>query len=119
MAQSMSEIMNPGAVSRDPGFPNAPDDWSPGTAKAVAAQDGLELTEDHWETVRALQSYFAHNEQRNVRALHDALDERFHAKGGIKYLYEILPGGPVAQGCRLAGLQAPAGAADRSFGSVQ
>jgi tRNA 2-thiouridine synthesizing protein E len=54
-----------------------------------------------------------------VRELHDALDERFHARGGIKFLYEQFPGGPIAQGCRFAGLQAPAGAADKSFGSVQ
>lgn len=119
MAESMREIMNPGAAQREPGFPNAPDDWSPDQAATVAAQEGIELTEDHWETIRALQSYFAHNEQRNVRALHDALDERFHSKGGIRFLYEILPGGPVAQGCRLAGLNAPAGASDTSFGSVQ
>jgi hypothetical protein len=28
-----------------------------------------------------------------------------------------LPGGPVAQGCRIAGLTAPAGVTDKSFGS--
>ena len=54
-----------------------------------------------------------------MRVLHDALDEKFHVKGGMKVLYEMFPGGPVAQGCRLAGLEAPAGAVDKSFGSVQ
>jgi len=34
------------------------------------------------------------------------------------YLYQIIPGGPVAEGCRLAGLSVPAGAVDKSFGSV-
>jgi hypothetical protein len=47
-----------------------------------------------------------------------ALDERFHHKGGMRYLYQLLPGGPVAQECRLAGLKAPAGAVDKGFGSV-
>jgi len=27
----------------------------------------------------------------------------------MKYLYQIIPGGPVAEGCRLAGLNVPAG----------
>ena len=54
-----------------------------------------------------------------MRELHDALDEHFHAKGGMKFLYTVLPGGPVAQGCRLAGLTPPAGSVDPSFGSVQ
>jgi tRNA 2-thiouridine synthesizing protein E len=53
-----------------------------------------------------------------MRELHDALDENFHGKGGLKYLYQLFPGGPVAQGCRIAGLKAPAGATDKSFGSV-
>ncbi len=123
MAESMAEIMNPSnASARDPDFPHAPRDWSPAEAGKLAGDEGLELGADHWEVVRALQHYFArHDEGRalKVRALHDALDEHFHAKGGIRYLYEILPGGPVAQGCRLAGLKAPPDAADPSFGSVQ
>ena len=119
MAESMSEIMNPSAVDKDDAFPDAPADWSQAAAEASAKADGIELTEDHWETIRSLQSYFAQHGKPNVRALHDALEEKFHAKGGLKYLYERFPGGPVAQGCRFAGLQAPAGAADKSFGSVQ
>ncbi len=124
MANSMDEIMNPSAASaaKDPDFPHAPRGWTRTTAEQLAADEGLKLTADHWEAVRALQEYFArHDEGRTVRVreLHDALDEHFHDKGGIKYLYEILPGGPVAQGCRLAGLEAPAGATNPSFGSVQ
>jgi tRNA 2-thiouridine synthesizing protein E len=115
----MSEIMNPGAAERDPDFPDAPTDWSRDTAAKAAQADGVVLEQVHWEVIRALQAYFAQKERPNVRELHDALEERFHAAGGLKYLYEQLPGGPVAQGCRFAGLQAPAGAADKSFGSVQ
>ena len=54
----------------------------------------------------------------NMRELHDALDEKFHHKGGIKYLYNLFPGGPIAQGWRLGGLQHPAGALDKGFGSA-
>ena len=54
----------------------------------------------------------------NLRELHDALDEKFHRQGGIRHLYRLFPGGPVAQGCRIAGLKAPAGATDKGFGSV-
>ena len=119
MAESMSEIMNPSAVHRDEDFPDAPEDWTREAAQTAAAADGIELTADHWEAIKALQAYFARESRPNVRQLHDALEERFHAKGGLKFLYEQFPGGPVAQGCRFAGLQAPAGAADKSFGSVQ
>lgn len=117
----MDDIMHPGAAGRtDPDFPHAPRDWSKETAHERAGEEQLELVTDHWEVVRALQEYFAHHESQeiNVRELHDALDEKFHAKGGLRYLYQLLPGGPVAQGCRIAGLEPPPGAVDKSFGSV-
>jgi len=109
------------AVSdREMKFPYAPDHWSQEDALAVAREEGLELSDDHWEELHALQEYYSrHTEGRiGVRELCDALDEHFHDKGGVKYLYGLFPGGPVAQGCRLAGLDAPPGAVDRGFGSV-
>jgi tRNA 2-thiouridine synthesizing protein E len=115
----MQELINPGAVQRDAGFPHAPADWTRQDALNAAQADGIDLVDDHWAVIGALQHFFADNEQPNIRRLHDALDERFHSRGGLKYLYGIFPGGPVAQGCRFAGLQAPAGAVDKSFGSVQ
>jgi tRNA 2-thiouridine synthesizing protein E len=104
----------------DPEFPHAPPDWERGTALQVAQQEALALGDDHWEVVRSLQRFFDRHEDAPVslRQLHDALEEKFHHKGGLKYLYTILPGGPIAQGCRLAGLRPPAGAVDAGFGSV-
>lgn len=119
MPQTMRDIMNPGAATDDPDFPDAPEDWERADAESVAAADGLTLAEEHWEVIAALQQLFVRQDPVNVRGLHDALDERFHGRGGLKYLYGLFPGGPVAQGCRLAGLHAPAGAVDKSFGSVQ
>lgn len=120
MTDSMREVMNPNLGSAvDPDFPHAPADWSRSGAEEAARAEGLTLEDDHWQTVRALQGYFAKQDDPNVRELHDALDEKFHGKGGLKYVYQIFPGGPVAQGCRIAGLEPPAGSTDKSFGSVQ
>jgi tRNA 2-thiouridine synthesizing protein E len=101
-------------------FRFAPEDWDPETATRIARQEQLELGPDHWEVLNALQEYFARQEGAAIRrrALHDALEEKFHHKGGLRYLYMLFPGGPVAQGCRLAGLEPPAGAFDPSYGSV-
>jgi len=108
-----------GDLKKDPDFPHAPDDWSQAAAVRVAKQDGLVLSAEHWDVVRALQEYYDRHRDAtiNLRALHDALDEKFHEHGGIRHLYQILPGGPVAQGCRIAGLTAPPGASDKGFGS--
>jgi tRNA 2-thiouridine synthesizing protein E len=106
-------------TAQDPHFPWAPVGWSVAEAERRAQEEGVSLSADHWEAIRAVQEFFVRNTPPRARVLHDALDEKFHAKGGIRYLYKLFPGGPIAQGCRLAGLTPPAGAVDKSFGSVQ
>lgn len=119
--KTMDEVMHPTqAGESDADFPHAPPGWKKTDAEAVAKKEGIELTPDHWQVIGALQSYFeSHHDSRiSPRELHDALDEKFHLKGGLKFVYELLPGGPIAQGCRLAGIQPLAGAVDTGFGSV-
>lgn len=109
------------APETDPDFPHAPLGWTRAEAERIGRDEGLDLGATHWEAVRALQKYYAHHDDDsviNMRELHDALDEHFHAQGGLKYLYTVFPGGPIAQICRLAGLKAPFIATDPSFGSV-
>ena len=92
------------AIRRPPGevgFPDAPAGWTAEDAREIADADGLYLSDAHWDVVRALQSYFARHEGgsgANLRDLHDALDERFHASGGLRELSKLFPGGTVAQG---------------------
>ena len=99
-------------------FPNAPLDWDIQIAEATAKTDGLKLNNDHWDLIRALQEYYTRVEFPKLRQIKDALEEKFHSRGGMKYLYQIIPAGPVAEGCRLAGLHVPAGTIDKSFGST-
>lgn len=118
---SLLDALTGSEPAQDPRFPHAAEGWTPAAALEAARQEGLEIGEDHWEVLRALQEYYAKHAQTaavNLRELHDALDEKFHYKGGLKHLYRLFPGGPVAQGCRLAGLAVPAGAIDKGFGSV-
>jgi len=120
MANLIEAIVG-GEPQVDPRFPHAPEGWSLESARSAAQAEGLELGEEHLAVVRALQEYFARHAEHvavNLRELHDALEEKFHRDGGMRHLYMLFPGGPVAQGCRLAGLPVPAGAVDRGFGSV-
>lgn len=102
-------------------FPYAPEEWTPALAEKIARAEGIELNPDHWEAVRCLQEFFARHADEpliNMRELHDALDEHFHLRGGLRALYRMFPGGPIAQGCRIAGLKPPYLSRDTSFGSV-
>lgn len=112
--ESMEEIMHPGAAAErkkmEAEFPYAPENWGREQAMTMAEAEKLSLDDDHWEALKALQEYFARHKGTtiNSRELHDALDENFHVKGGIKYLYVLFPDDPIAQGCRIAGLEPPA-----------
>lgn len=117
----LDHVRTAGRSLADPDFPNAPAGWSRDEAQSVARREGLTLGPDHWQAIRALQSLFARQAEDvplRTRDMHDALGEAFHARGGIKYVYELFPGGPIAQGCRVSGLTPPPGAADQGFGSV-
>ncbi len=122
MESSMQNYALPGnSTQPPPGFPHSPSNWSHEDAKAVARAEGLLLADEHWQVIRTLQSYYARQDDNcviNIQQLHRLLDDRFRAIGGLKRLYELLPAGPVAQGCRLAGLTPPPGAVDLGFGSV-
>jgi tRNA 2-thiouridine synthesizing protein E len=104
-------------VSND-SFPNAPEGWTIDDANEIAKADGLTMSDDHWLLIAALQEYYKKVEQPKLRQIKDALEEKFHTQGGLKYLHQIIPSGPVAEGCKLAGLNVPAGTVDKSFGSV-
>lgn len=117
--RTIFDILHPGAgTGFDPSFRDAPDGWTPEHARTLAAAAGLDLADDHWEAIRVLQGCYKDEPVPRIRLLRDALEARFASKGGMKYLFAILPGGPVAQGCVLAGLKPPHGARDLSFGSV-
>lgn len=83
------------------------DDWSEDFARALAAREGLELTEAHWELIRFLRAYWAeHGVQPQVRVMIRHFTERWGAeRGSNHHLHEMFPrGGPQKQGNRLAGL---------------
>jgi tRNA 2-thiouridine synthesizing protein E len=118
MVQTVIETTIP-AAEKNPSSPYAPADWSLEMAVEMAEAEGLNLTEEHVKVLLDLQEYFAkHEEPINLQELHEALEEEYHIDGGIKHLYMLFPGGPITQGCRLAGLKVPAYAKDESFGSV-
>ena len=83
------------------------DDWSEEFAAALAQDEGLALTDEHWQVIRYLRDYYRdHGVQAQVRAM---IRHFKHAwgpeRGNNLYLHEIFPrGGPQKQGNRLAGL---------------
>jgi tRNA 2-thiouridine synthesizing protein E len=95
-------------------------EWNRKIALAAAAKEGLVLTEEHWEVLHYLRRHFAtHGQSRYARLLAHELEAGIAGARGRRYLYRLFPGGPITQGCRIAGLPAPPFHEDRSFGSVE
>jgi len=114
------EVVNPGFLFKpNSKFPFAPPDWREQDALLVAKQLKIDMDEEHWEIVRALQEYYFKHQRIRVRELLDALDEKFHYLGGAKFLLQKFPGGPINQGCCIGGLTSPSGTFDLAYGTVR
>lgn len=93
--------------------------WSPLSANRMAAEEGLTLNDEHWEVIYCLRERFRKlGPDWTARRMTRELEKDFAAAGGRRFLYGLFPGGPLAQGCRLAGLPLPQGTVSSSFGSV-
>ncbi|MCB1865972.1 MAG: TusE/DsrC/DsvC family sulfur relay protein [Chromatiales bacterium] len=111
-------LRDPDAMQADPeGHLLDLEPWSPAHAAELASGEGLDLGDEHLQVLAFLREQFAEaGPAKHARDLSEMLNEAFADQGGSKYLYRLFPKGPVAQGSRLAGLPAPDGAKDGSFG---
>ncbi len=118
MPDIMKYIVDEAALERDPqGHLMQLEAWSEDVAREHARAEGVTLTPPHWEVIRFLREHYRQRgPSQPARAVQAALERRFGR--GRKRLYTLFPGGPVAQGSRLAGLPLPRGALDPSFGST-
>lgn len=83
------------------------DEWSEDFAVALAKQEELELTDEHWDVIRYLRDYYQeHSVQAQVRNMIKHFAEVWgKERGNNHYLHAIFPkGGPQKQGNRMAGL---------------
>jgi tRNA 2-thiouridine synthesizing protein E len=83
------------------------DDWSPAFARALAAREGLALTDDHWQVIRFLREFWhEHRIQPQVRVMVHHFGALWGPLRGSNHaLHALFPaGGPQKQGNRVAGL---------------
>ena len=86
-------------------------DWTEDVANFIAKQEGLDMSENHWEVVNFLRKYYEEYQiAPAVRVLTKAIGKKLGPdKGNSKYLYELFPYGPAKQACKYAGLPKPTG----------
>ena len=86
----------------DEGYFNDPSQWTKEIAAEIAKEEGLELTDKHYEMLEYL---------RNKQASGDNLSIRGINKSGIvdvKTFYQMFPGAPLKKSTKIAGIPKPA-----------
>jgi tRNA 2-thiouridine synthesizing protein E len=87
------------------GFVVDPSIWTRELAEHMARRDGLTLTEDHWEIINYLRSYFERYQiAPMISILAKEIGKTGPDKGGVPYLFRLFPDGPARQACKYAGL---------------
>lgn len=86
-------------------------DWNEDIATAMAKEEDVELTDEHWDIINFLREYYEEYQiAPAVRVLTKAVGKKLgKEKGNSKYLYSLFPYGPGKQACKYAGLPKPTG----------
>jgi tRNA 2-thiouridine synthesizing protein E len=87
------------------------DQWNKDVGEFLAKSETLEMSDAHWEVVNFLREYYEEYKiAPMIRILTKAIGKKLGPeKGNTKYLYELYPGGPAKQACKIAGLPKPTG----------
>ena len=85
------------------------EDWNEDVARALGKRDGIELTEEHWEVLKAMRDYYQeYNVSPVKKLLKGSLRERTGSdKFSDDYLDVLFPNGVLTQGSKFAGVPVP------------
>jgi tRNA 2-thiouridine synthesizing protein E len=84
------------------GYLTDPNQWTEKIAQIIAAEEGIELTNKHFEVINYLRKEAAAGTKLSIRRV---------GKSGIlsiKEFYDLFPGGPLKKASRIAGISKPA-----------
>lgn len=85
----------------DEGYFNDPTQWTKEVAMEVAKDEGIELTDKHFEMLDYLRNKFNSGEALTIRGIN---------KSGIvdvKTFYKMFPGAPLKKATKIAGIPKP------------
>jgi len=75
--------------------------WTKEIAKEIAKEEGIELTDTHFEIIEFIRAKVANGETLTIRGIN---------KSGVvdaKTFYKLFPGAPLNKATKIAGLQKP------------
>jgi tRNA 2-thiouridine synthesizing protein E len=97
-------------IARDnEGYLLDPSQWSEQLAGVIAAEENIDLSDDHWHIIRFIRSHYETTQVvAETRALLKHLKQTMDAeKATRKYVYQLFPYGYGQQACKIAGMRKP------------
>lgn len=100
----MEEITIAGAkvTINEEGYLINPEQWNEEIAKEIAKEEGIDLTDKHFEVLSFLREKNAEGEVLSIRKVGNS------GIVNIKEMYQLFPGGPLKKSSRIAGIPKPA-----------
>lgn len=91
------------------GFLRRLEGWTPQIATEIAAAEGIQLQDSHWELVNLIRQYYTEfDSSPSMRPLVKYIRLKLSAeKGNSIYLLSQFPGSPAKIGSKIAGLPKP------------
>lgn len=103
------EVNGKSIATTDAGYLEDLNDWNEEVARLIAAEEGIELTQQHWDVLHYLRDEYINNNgnQPMERVILKAMAEKWdNKKLSSKDLYTLFPRAPSKQGLKVAGLPA-------------
>lgn len=84
-----------------------PAEWTEAFAERAALEEGVELTETHWEVIRFMRAWRdEHGVTPDARHVMKLIGDNDRDAGRAR-MFELFPHGYVKQACRIAGMKRP------------
>ena len=89
------------------GYLVEPGDWNEAVAVALAQDESIQLSDDHWDVIRFMRDFYEeHQVAADARFVIKHLAERV-GRDAQKKLFVLFPYGYVKQACKIAGMRRP------------
>jgi len=87
------------------------DEWSVGVAEAIARNENVSLTPDHWDVINEARAYFEENGMvAEPRKFSKIMEEKYgKERSSSQYIYQLFPYGLIKSANKIAGLPRPKG----------
>ena len=84
-------------------------DWNIDIAEAIALEEQIKLTDDHWLIINLMRNFYKnYKKSLSIRPLVKAIAKELGPeKGNSLYLHKLFPKGPAKQANKIAGLPKP------------